>query len=358
MTASAPDLLILSPHLAPPPGGVQRLALDIADALGDWRVRVVGVSEAPSSDPRVRVVRQRSGRLGAVLTNLDYARVVASELRDRPRIVQAMTWRAALPALVPGRPPMVLYCHGAELLRRSSRLGQRLRTFVLAHADALVSNSSFTQAVVRDACGRAAVVVNPPVAAIHADVARRTPDEDIHVLSVGRLVPNKGHDRLLRAVAEVRASGVSMRVTIVGGGPEYQALQSLAGELGLGEVTRIAGAVPDDELAALYGSADVFALLSVPIAGEVEGFGIVFLEANSYGLPVIAGRSGGSQEAVAEGLSGFVVDGHAEAVAALKKLANDPELRTTLGEGGRARLAEFTPERFRDRLRAVYAGLR
>jgi phosphatidylinositol alpha-1,6-mannosyltransferase len=351
----AQDVLVLSPHVAPPPGGVQRLTLNMADALAPARVRVVGVADAAGADPRVRTVVQRRGPLGGPTANLRYAVAAIAELRRRPQLVQAMTWRAALPAvLLPTRAPVVLYCHGAELRRGA---GARLRRLVLRRVDAIVANSEFTAGIVRDIAGRTATLVHPPVAAVPPDIAPRRASREIAVLSVGRLVANKGHDRLLRTVARARAAGEEVSVTIVGAGPDHAALEALIDELGLRGVARLAGAVSDDELEALYRQADVFALLSAPVGDEVEGFGIVFLEANSYGLPVIAGRSGGSQEAVVNGKSGIVVDGEDAAVAALTALAHDPTLRAALGDYGRARLADFTLERFGEQMRAVYAAL-
>jgi phosphatidylinositol alpha-1,6-mannosyltransferase len=269
-----------------------------------------------------------------------------------------MSWRAALPVFLGrARPPLALYCHGGELVRDGGGVGRRMRTFVLARVDRLIANSNFTAGLVRDATGREAIVIHPPIGEVPADPPTRARTGAVRVLSVGRLVPNKGHDRLVRAIAAVRAGGVAIELTIVGSGPEEPALRALITELGLREVAHVAGGVSDDELASLYDAADVFALLSVPVGGEVEGFGIVFLEANAHGLPVVAGRSGGSQEAVAHGVSGFVVDNHDEAVAALTTLATDPDLRAALGDGGRDRLAGFSLDHFGDQLRIEYSSL-
>jgi phosphatidylinositol alpha-1,6-mannosyltransferase len=110
---------------------------------------------------------------------------------------------------------------------------------------------------------------------------------------------------------------------------------------GLGDRFHLLGRVPDEDLAAVYGAADVFAMCCRERWGglEAEGFGIVFLEAAACGLPAVAGRSGGAWEAVEDGGTGFVVDPlDAGAVAgALGRLLGDPELRRTMGVRARAR---------------------
>jgi phosphatidylinositol alpha-1,6-mannosyltransferase len=293
------------------------------------------------------VIRQRPGKVGAVVANAAYAWAARRAVAKGPALVQAMTWRAGLPLLtVRRRPKTVLYCHGGELTRSAGPLaGARDR--VVALADAVMCNSAFTAAIVRENHGRDATIVAPAIFEERPVVAG-TPHDTLRILSVGRLVANKGHDRLIEAVAALRRNGINAELTIVGTGPLHFAADHV----------RVLGGVSDAELADLYQLADVFALLSTPVDGEVEGFGIVFVEAAAYGLPVVAGRSGGSAEAVEDGVSGFVVDDVAGAVAALTRLANDPSLRATLGAQGRARAAaNYSAAQFRQRAAAVYESV-
>src|SRR4029077_9477249 len=129
----------------------------------------------------------------------------------------------------------------------------------------------------------------------------------------------------------------------------------------LGGRARLLGRVPDGELADLYASADVLAMLCRARAGglEAEGFGIVFLEAAACGVPSVAGRSGGSHEAVADGETGYVVAPRdVEAVrAAIAALMGDDELRTRMGEAARRRaLEEFSYDRLAALLEPVAQG--
>ena len=354
------DLLILSPTISPPPGGVQRVTEDITLAFADRRVRVIGVSAESSTDPRIRVVRQWPGKLGQAITLMRYFAVAAAELRKQPRLVQAMTWRAALPILLVGRrTPMVLFCHGAELIRtKGGSVAARLRRMVLRRADAVVANSQYTAGLVREVGGRDVTLTHPPLRALPAAVAARSDGgQPVRILSVGRFVANKGHDRLVRVMAEVRARGANATATIAGTGPNESELRRLVDELGLADTVTFVVAPSDAELAQLYRDADVFALLSTPVAGEVEGWGIVFLEAAGYGLPVVAGKSGGAAEAVENGVTGVVVDDDAQAVEALMTFASDADRRRTFGDAGRARVTRFLLPEFRAALDGVYAAV-
>lgn len=336
---------------------MQRVAEDIACAFESEHVRVVGVSSEPSDDPRVRVVKQWGGRTGKVLTLVRYFAVALIELRARPKLVQAMTWRAALPLLVVrGREPLVLFCHGAELIRTGGGApAAALRRAVLRRADAVVANSEYTASLVQQVGGRAATLTHPPLRALPANT---DPKHDrtgaIRILSVGRLVPNKGHSRLITAMARMKAQGADVILTIAGAGADEFVLRQLIDVLGVADTVHLVGAVTDDELDRLYRDADIFALLSTPVAGEVEGWGIVFVEAASYGLPVVAGRSGGAAEAVDHGVTGVVVDDDEQAVDALLSFVDDAERRRSFGAAGRARVTQFLLPEFRSQLQAVY----
>jgi phosphatidylinositol alpha-1,6-mannosyltransferase len=167
------------------------------------------------------------------------------------------------------------------------------------------------------------------------------------VLGVSRLVPRKGFDVLLDAVAGL--DGVQL--AIAGTGRDEARLARRAARLG--GRARLLGRVPDAELPDLYASADVFAMLCRDRwAGlEAEGFGIVFLEAAACGVPAVAGRSGGADEAVVDGVTGVVVEPRDVAAvrAALDRLLGDEVLRARLGAAARRRAVE---EHSYDRLAA------
>jgi phosphatidylinositol alpha-1,6-mannosyltransferase len=164
------------------------------------------------------------------------------------------------------------------------------------------------------------------------------------VVNVGRLVPRKGADVLIEAVALLRPSHPDLTLAVAGAGRDGERLQRLASRRRA--PVRFLGRVPDERLPALYACADVFAAPNRTRWGglEQEGFGIVFLEAAACGVPQVAGDSGGAPDAVVHGETGFLVDRPAipsEVASALERLLDDPAERRRLGERSRKRAVEL-----------------
>ncbi|GGY12956.1 glycosyltransferase family 4 protein [Streptomyces tanashiensis] len=164
------------------------------------------------------------------------------------------------------------------------------------------------------------------------------------VVCVSRLVPRKGQDTLIRAMPRILRQVPDAVLLIVGGGPYEKDLRRLAAETGVAGSVRFTGAVPWAELPAHYGAGDVFAMPCRTRRGglDVEGLGIVYLEASATGLPVVAGDSGGAPDAVLDGETGWVVRGESAEDTAdrVTTLLLDPELRARMGERGRAWVEE------------------
>jgi phosphatidylinositol alpha-1,6-mannosyltransferase len=181
------------------------------------------------------------------------------------------------------------------------------------------------------------------------------------VVCVSRLVPRKGQDVLVRAMPAIRRRVPDAALLCVGGGPYRDTLTRLARDVGIADAFVLTGSVPWSELPAHYDAGDVFAMpCRTRRAGlEVEGLGIVFLEASATGLPVVAGRSGGSPDAVLDGRTGHLVDGTSvEAVAdSVASLLEDPERRRVMGAAGREWVeAEWRWDVLAGRLRKLLAG--
>ncbi|MFD7245532.1 glycosyltransferase family 4 protein [Streptomyces massasporeus] len=167
------------------------------------------------------------------------------------------------------------------------------------------------------------------------------------VVCVSRLVRRKGQDTLIRALPRILAAEPDTVLLIVGGGPYEKDLRRLAHETGVASAVRFTGAVPWSELPAHYGAGDVFAMPCRTRRGglDVEGLGIVYLEASATGLPVVAGDSGGAPDAILDGETGWVVKGGSpeEAADRITVLLGDAELRRRMGERGR----EWVEEKWR-----------
>jgi len=165
------------------------------------------------------------------------------------------------------------------------------------------------------------------------------------LLSVSRLVDRyKGHDMVIRALPLILAKVPDVRYVIVGDGWLRPDLERLAVSLGVQDAVIFAGEVSDAALDAWYRRCDVFILASREsgVDGGSEGYGIVFVEANLRGKPVIGGRSGGIPDAVLDGVTGLLVNPSdvGEVADAVVQLLNDPTLAARLGDEGRRRALE------------------
>jgi len=258
---------------------------------------------------------------------------------------------------VPGRLP------GASALLRRVLLGARL----------VIAAGHYPLAEAVRAAGRdlPAVVVPPgvdtdrfrPLEPAEWRAARGRfglPVEATVVVGVSRLVPRKGFDVLLRATGRLAPTRPDLVVAIAGSGRDRTRLERLATDAAA--PARFLGRVPDAALPALYGTADVFAMMCRNRwAGlEQEGFGIVYLEAAAAATAQLGGRSGGSHEAVEHDVTGLVVDRPhdvAAVTAALATLVDDPQRRATLGRAARERaIAGFTHDALATRLATALAS--
>ena len=164
------------------------------------------------------------------------------------------------------------------------------------------------------------------------------------ILCLSRLVPRKGQDMLIRALPTIRSRIDGAALVIVGGGPHLPTLRRLASSVDAADHVIFTEGVAPAELPAHHAMADVFAMpCRTRGAGlDVEGLGIVYLEASASGVPVVAGQSGGAPESVQEGRTGFVVDGRSidQIADAVSRILKDPDLAARMGAAGRQWILE------------------
>jgi len=271
------------------------------------------------------------------------------------------------------RLPYGVVLHGAEvtvpgrLPGTSQMLGR-----VLRRASLVIAAGGYPLAEGERAAGRSlpSALVPPgvdterfvPLAPAEREAARARlglPTAGRLVVSVSRLVPRKGMDVLIEAAARLAASHPDLTIAIGGTGRDSGRLERLVARTGA--PVRLLGRVPHDDLPALYGCGDVFAMLCRNRWGglEQEGFGIVFVEAAAAGVPQVAGDSGGAAEAVVDGETGLVVqrpDDPAAVAAAIAQLLDDPDRCEQMGAAGRARaVAHFSYDALAARLDTALA---
>lgn len=249
---------------------------------------------------------------------------------------------------VPQGAHLALTLHGSEILRLHQRFGTRLaagRLFARADRISVVSRHTrdlllghFPGAAGRVTLTPGALRTDFPATPAPSSPGRPNPGRLV-VLTVARLHPRKGQLHVIEALRglppELRAR-VEYRIAGAHGKENYDLLLDEAARTADFPV-RFLGDVPDAELPAVYAQADIFAMTSVPHKHSVEGFGLVYLEAGAYGLPVVAHAIGGVPEAVIDGETGLLVPpGDTAALTAVfAKLLAEPGLRARLGEGGR-----------------------
>lgn len=250
--------------------------------------------------------------------------------------------------------PYLCYVHGEELnVAAQSRELAWLTERVLRGARRVIANSRATRAALEHfaplPAGRVAVLhpgvdarrftPAPPDARARAELGwNRRPV----ILTVGRLQARKGHDQLIRALPQIRRAAPDMLYAIAGDGEQRPRLERLTDELNVREAVQFRGEIDDRELLASYQQCDLFALPNREVGGDAEGFGLVLLEAQACGRPVVAGDSGGAREALRAPDTGRLVDCNApEPLAAtLAELLRDAPLRQAMGDAARRWIVE------------------
>ncbi|SET76961.1 phosphatidylinositol alpha-1,6-mannosyltransferase [Marinobacter segnicrescens] len=258
---------------------------------------------------------------------------------------------AALMLKATHRIPYSCYVHGEDVeTALTSRELSFLTRRVLKGAERIIANSQNSKRILLEKWGMSeqqVVVMTPGV-----DIEKFHPGDHSSrpapwvgrtvVLTVGRLQKRKGQDMMISALPELRRSFPDILYSIVGDGEEKERLQALVEELGVAEYVEFAGEINDQELSVRYRHCELFALPNRRVGNDDEGFGMVLLEAQACGKPILAGKSGGTREAMEEGRTGYLADCTSpdslkEAVA--KILSNDDE-RQLMGEAGRELVEE------------------
>ena len=250
-----------------------------------------------------------------------------------------------------GAKHIVALTHGHEVWWARMPLFSALLRRIGAQADQMTYLGEFTRGAVANALLRedhSKLVHLPPgvdltrfiPAAKSLELQKKWGVEGVPVIvSIGRLVPRKGSDKLIIAMPEVLRNFPKSKLLLVGSGNYQKRLEKLVRNLKVQDSVIFTGRVAHELLPAYYRLGDIFAAPCRSRYGglEVEGLGIVYLEASACGVPVIAGKSGGAPDAVLDGKTGILVNGrdHLEVSGALIKLLADEKLRAQMGTAGR-----------------------
>lgn len=238
--------------------------------------------------------------------------------------------------------------HGMDVMKLTRFFLLRwLVKSILKHASSVIVNSAFTGRLMADlgVDKERIEVVYPGVEEIYEKaekdpvlVERHGLEGKYVLMTLGRLVQRKGFDMVIRSMPAIREKIPEAVYLVVGGGPERESLEKLARECGVADSVVFAGRAGDDELVKYYNLCDLFIMPSrmMEAEGDVEGFGIVYMEASRCGKPVIGGSSGGVVEAVLHGETGLLVDPRStESISeAVIRIRSDKELAAALSSKG------------------------
>ena len=251
--------------------------------------------------------------------------------------------------------PYIFYAHGLDItLPQKFMRKKTLLKKIIAGAQGIIANSHWTEdKLIELGAEKNKITVVHPCPNLSPEQASEWKVEEIFqdhqlkdkkiLLTVGRLVERKGHDMVIKALPQIIKAVPDVIYLIVGNGPHKKALEKLSNQLRLGDYVKFISVADQNDLAAFYQICDVFIMPARELEnGDVEGFGIVYLEANLFGKPVIGGRSGGVPEAIVDGQTGILVnpvDSEEIAQTAIS-LLTDSAYAAKLGTQGLGRVSE------------------
>jgi phosphatidylinositol alpha-1,6-mannosyltransferase len=250
--------------------------------------------------------------------------------------------------------PWYSFVHGTDFLHVKRIWEQKLLSLLSRTASGILANSEYTRIKFVQFAGidpNRTHVVHPGLDPLFIEKAITDERERINnndysiLLTVGRLIDRKGQDMVIRALPKIINHVPKLKYRIIGEGPYRANLEKLAKELMVNEYVEFIGPVQDSDLIREYKSCDLFVMPSRESAEDIEGFGIVYLEASACGKPIIGGKSGGVSDAVLDNQTGILVDptNIDEIANSVVNLLKNPLLAERLGKHGRERvLKKFT----------------
>lgn len=255
--------------------------------------------------------------------------------------------------------PYVISLHGLDINLAIQHKASWTKK-ILTNAEAVICNTNYTASLIKDLVSVDKIKVIYPSISINQEKASvekinslkqkyNITDEKV-ILTVGRLVTRKGHALVIRALD--RLGDLAVKYFILGEGPEKVALENQIKEAKLEDRVFLVGKVSNEALLDFYQLADIFVLANQSQGADVEGFGMVFLEAASFSLPIIAGSSGGVQEVFSGQSDVIYADDELAIRQALQGLINDEQKRFAFGQQAYLR-SEFFKQTAKDNIKLL-----
>ena len=333
-------LIIISYDFPPQDGGIARLCQEIAVGQQNYfhEVTVLTTNRKGNSYTynfaqinRVEFTEQR------IKCEIEIVKYLKKIHNKNEYIVLTATWHPeGLLAYLGGFKNIYILAHGTELLSGNSTFRKKIWLplyckILLKKAKSIIANSKYTKTLVTNIQPKSKTIALPLAVnqAFFKPLENKISNGKFIICSVSRIEKFKGHDFIARVLAKL-PSNIKDKIqwNIAGKGPDLQCLKELVKELNLNNIVSFKGFVSDEQLPVFYAQSDVFVLCSRESEAsiEVEGFGLVFLEAQSCGVPVIGTNSGGIPDAIEHGNGGFLIeqDNEQQLTETLINLVNNP----------------------------------
>lgn len=339
-------LIILTYDYTPNSGGIARLCTEIRKQCIATQTDHIVIT--PVQGPAEKDVVRITGKRGIV--ELKILRYLKKIKQDDDMILTGTYHPDGLLAWLSGIPCFFL-AHGAEVMPYKSffrrNIWKHYRRRILSHAVKVIANSNYTAELVKN-CSPKANVVSLPLAVDNQQFRPTKPKCNngiLHLFSVSRLFRYKAHDFIIDTIAELpKEYKKSINLTIGGNGPYKNTLEELVKKHNLNDCVSFVGFIPEEQLCDYYSESDVFILCSREDeeSNKVEGFGLVFLEAQACGTPCIGTHIGGISDAIHDGNGGWLIpqDDKKELSSLLIKLIDNPSLIQTQGQKALKRISE------------------
>ena len=349
-------LLIFSYDYPPSNGGIARLCQEIADGMNIYYTSVTvltikkkGISK-PYNFDKVEVVELPSRRIWTEIVAWWY--LFRLKNKKSTNVLCGLWHPEGALCILAGVKNVYVLAHGTELLSGSSKFRKKIwlpfyGKFVLESVKKVIANSHYTQGLINSISEKVNSVALP-LAVNHNffEPSLRVNDHNVlKICTVSRVLQFKGHDFIARSISKLPKHIQSQVHWNIGGTGSYlEELKLLVTQLNINHLVSFHGFVADNMLPEFYGSNDVFVLCTreEKMSTSVEGFGLVFLEAQSCGIPAIGTKTGGIPDAIEDGNGGWLIeqDNESELCSLIERLVLDRELVKEMGILARKRVVD------------------
>ncbi len=348
-------IVILTQNYFPLIGGITTWCYEYARAFRDMGFEVIVVAPGPADlppdpDEGFHIIRLSDRNWKTRKNYRIYGAI--KHLINEGTVFLCANWKMAVPCMMHSLHRRIRYftaVHGLDAFERR-KVNRRIQHLAFARGDGIIPVSNYTLDLMKpfNIAPEKYRVVNNGVDLEKFPLLPRDPaierkygfGSEFRLISISRIDIRKGFDMTIRALPFVNKPIVYY---IAGEGKYRLELERIIAELDLADRVQFIGFVPDEELAAVYTCGDLFSMPSRRHKNSVEGFGIVYLEAAACGVPSIAGKNSGGEDAVLDGETGFLVDPHSpeDIATAINRAIEDRDVLNRMRTNGRSRVEQF-----------------